>query len=357
MPQRVRSSSPRSASLIVALVIATGTLAQNIGINSDGAAAHASALLDVSVAALPANAKKGLLVPRMTTAQRNAIPTPAEALLVYDTSLNQFWYYDGVQWAAIATLGNLWSTTGNVGTLVIHSIGTTAGSTTMEFRVNDQRAAYMADAVTRTSFGHGAMPVATGTNSSAFGKDALQSLTSGNNNTALGASALRNLTTAGSNTAIGFEALHMNTGGRNTAVGYRALTANTSGTDSTAVGYLAFEQQPHGQLQHGRRLPDPALQYGQQQYGRGLERAPRQHQRQLEHGRGHAVPGQQPHRQPELGHGLRVPAGQHLWIGQQRHRPPSAPSEQFGPLQCGLRQGCARGQHRIVQHGGRHAQR
>ena len=240
MPQRVRSSSPRSASLIVALVIATGTLAQNIGINSDGAAAHASALLDVSVAALPANAKKGLLVPRMTTAQRNAIPTPAEALLVYDTSLNQFWYYDGVQWAAIANLGNLWSTTGNVGTLVIHSIGTTAGSTTMEFRVNDQRAAYMADAVTRTSFGHGAMPVATGTNSSAFGKDALQSLTSGNNNTALGASALRNLTTAGSNTAIGFEALHMNTGGRNTAVGYRALTANTTGTDNTAVGYLAL---------------------------------------------------------------------------------------------------------------------
>ncbi|MBK7084142.1 MAG: hypothetical protein IPH53_05555 [Flavobacteriales bacterium] len=105
MPQRVRSSSPRSASLIVALVIATGTLAQNIGINADGAAAHASALLDVSVAALPANAKKGLLVPRMTTAQRNAIPTPAEALLVYDTSLNQFWYYDGVQWAAIANLG------------------------------------------------------------------------------------------------------------------------------------------------------------------------------------------------------------------------------------------------------------
>ena len=35
---------------------------------------------------------KGILVPRMTTAQRTAITASATGLLVYDTSLQQFWY-------------------------------------------------------------------------------------------------------------------------------------------------------------------------------------------------------------------------------------------------------------------------
>lgn len=37
---------------------------------------------------------QGLLTPRMTTAQRTAIATPANGLMVYDTSLASFYYYD-----------------------------------------------------------------------------------------------------------------------------------------------------------------------------------------------------------------------------------------------------------------------
>lgn len=40
---------------------------------------------------------KGLLVPRMTTAQRDAIETPAQGLLIYNTTLSGFNYFD-VQW-------------------------------------------------------------------------------------------------------------------------------------------------------------------------------------------------------------------------------------------------------------------
>ncbi len=214
--------------------------AQNIGINADGSAPHASALLDVSVATLPANAKKGLLVPRMTTGQRTSIPVPAEGLLVYDTSLNQFWYFDGAQWMAIATLGNLWSTTGNTLTGVVDRLGTSPGSNTLEFRGNNERVAFMEAGTPRTSFGHRAMPIATGINNTALGKNTMENLTTGANNTAIGMNALRSLATASSNTAIGFEALNANNGPRNTAVGYRALTANTAGTDNTAVGYLAL---------------------------------------------------------------------------------------------------------------------
>ncbi|MBE0392938.1 hypothetical protein [Flavobacterium sp. PL002] len=48
----------------------------------------ATAVLDVS------STTKGMLTPRMTTTQRNAITTPANGLMVYDTTLKSFYYYD-----------------------------------------------------------------------------------------------------------------------------------------------------------------------------------------------------------------------------------------------------------------------
>lgn len=48
----------------------------------------ASSILDIT------STTKGMLAPRMTTAQRNAIVTPADALLVYDTDVKSFYYYN-----------------------------------------------------------------------------------------------------------------------------------------------------------------------------------------------------------------------------------------------------------------------
>ena len=47
----------------------------------------ATSILDIS------STTKGMLAPRMTTIQRNAITTPAESLMVYDTDLKMFYYY------------------------------------------------------------------------------------------------------------------------------------------------------------------------------------------------------------------------------------------------------------------------
>ena len=44
---------------------------------------------------------KGFLPPRMTTTQRNAIATPAEGLLVFDTTLHQSWQYQNGAWAEV----------------------------------------------------------------------------------------------------------------------------------------------------------------------------------------------------------------------------------------------------------------
>lgn len=43
---------------------------------------------------------QGLLPPRMTTTQREAISTPAEGLLVYDLTLHKLYCYDGSAWQA-----------------------------------------------------------------------------------------------------------------------------------------------------------------------------------------------------------------------------------------------------------------
>lgn len=43
----------------------------------------------------------GLLPPRLTTTQRDAISSPAEGLVVHNTSTNQFNYYNGSSWIAV----------------------------------------------------------------------------------------------------------------------------------------------------------------------------------------------------------------------------------------------------------------
>jgi hypothetical protein len=113
--------------LLLALFVAGKMAAQSFAINATGTAADASAMLDVS------STGKGLLIPRMTTAQRMAIASPAAGLVVYDNSLNQFYYYNGTAWTVIATgnATNYWTLSSsnlynNSGTNV--GIGTTAPS-------------------------------------------------------------------------------------------------------------------------------------------------------------------------------------------------------------------------------------
>lgn len=47
---------------------------------------------------------KGMLPPRMTTTQRNAISSPVEGLFVYNTTLNSLDYYDGGSWRSAGSV-------------------------------------------------------------------------------------------------------------------------------------------------------------------------------------------------------------------------------------------------------------
>lgn len=81
------------------LSVVINSFSQNVGINSTGAAPHTSAILDVD--ASPAF-NKGFAMPRLTTAQRLAIPSPVDGLQVYDTNLKDYYYCDGGVWDCVS---------------------------------------------------------------------------------------------------------------------------------------------------------------------------------------------------------------------------------------------------------------
>lgn len=73
--------------------LAVGVRAQSVGINTDGSVPDPSAILDVK------STDKGVLVPRMTAAQRTAIANPARGLLIFQTEpILAFCYYNGKAW-------------------------------------------------------------------------------------------------------------------------------------------------------------------------------------------------------------------------------------------------------------------
>lgn len=102
----------------ICLLSTVPALAQNVAINGTGAAPAASAMLDVSSTTM------GILIPRMSTAQRTAIAAPATGLEVYDTTTGTFWYYNGTVWVEQLN-GNIgWRLTGNTAAAA-NFIGTT----------------------------------------------------------------------------------------------------------------------------------------------------------------------------------------------------------------------------------------
>jgi hypothetical protein len=93
---------------LLAAILLTATTYAQIGINNENP--DASAALDIT------STTGGLLVPRMTETQRDAISPAATGLMIYQTDGTAgFYYYNGSSWA---TLGAATSPTYNIGDVV-----------------------------------------------------------------------------------------------------------------------------------------------------------------------------------------------------------------------------------------------
>ncbi|GAB3833427.1 hypothetical protein [Hymenobacter jeollabukensis] len=80
-----------TTTLLLFLLTAPVALAQSVGVGT--ASPDPSAALEVK------STSKGLLAPRMTAAQRTAISTPAQGLLVYQTDGTAgYYYFNGTSW-------------------------------------------------------------------------------------------------------------------------------------------------------------------------------------------------------------------------------------------------------------------
>jgi hypothetical protein len=91
--------------LLISFILISKSNAQ-IGIGTS--TPDKSAVLDVT------GTNRGFLAPRMNTAQRNAISSPAKGLMVFDNDSSYFFYYDGSAWKSLKTIAVLspWHRTG-----------------------------------------------------------------------------------------------------------------------------------------------------------------------------------------------------------------------------------------------------
>ncbi len=184
------------------LFLAFNTLQSQVGIGTE--TPEASSVLDIN------STSKGLLVPRMTQIQKNAIPNPATGLLLYQTDGTVgFYSYDGSNWLLLINNSSqgLYFGPGLGNGHNNLALGTSMGSGTGK---------------RNTAIGSRALENYSGTsfdNNTAVGYYALQKVTDGQQNTALGAETMFELTTGDHNTAIGAQTIINSTGSGNTALG------------------------------------------------------------------------------------------------------------------------------------------
>ncbi|MCB9331123.1 MAG: hypothetical protein H6574_08590 [Lewinellaceae bacterium] len=121
----------KKTTLSLFLLLSCFCLNAQVSINTDNSNPDPSAMLDVK------SIDKGILIPRMTAAERDAIAAPANGLLVYVTTDSAFYFYEGSTWAKIGRAG--WRLNGNAGTTDNTDFIGTTDTVPLNFKVNNAR--------------------------------------------------------------------------------------------------------------------------------------------------------------------------------------------------------------------------
>ncbi|MEZ4778851.1 MAG: tail fiber domain-containing protein [Flavobacteriaceae bacterium] len=254
------------------------TVNAQVGINT--ITPEASSILDVT------STNKGVLIPRMTEAQRIAISSPATGLLVYQIdNTDGFWYYDGSSWVSLSSSNAEFQSVGGV----VQNTTSTAtddfvfGSTSLEdlagtsddYKVlfDKSKGAFRAgyemstnwDDANRGNFsiGLGNGVRASGTASFASG---INSIASGNSATAMGSSsyALADYATAIGNQSFASGSYSVAIGNQPQAYGLGAISLGYNGVSNGYYSFAAgFQPYAYGDYSTGIGYNTEARSYGE----------------------------------------------------------------------------------------------
>jgi len=226
---------------IISFILLGYVLNAQVAISTDGSDPHESAMLQVK------SSDKGLLAPRMTTLQREAISNPAVGLLVFDTDTRTFWYRKLLSWKEIKQEDVSFITDADDDTRVM--VEFTPDEDLIRFAVggtevmrHNGRNLAMLNIGNSIFLGEGAGDNDDLTNNwNVFlGNYAGSFNTTGSSNTAIGGYALSENTVGGGNIAIGGNSFRLSDSGNyNVAVGYETDRNNTGGSKNTIIGYQA----------------------------------------------------------------------------------------------------------------------
>ncbi len=202
--------------------------AQSISFNEDGSAPDSSAMLDVS------STTQGVLIPRMTSTQRDAIAKPATGLLIFQTDNTAGFYMNlgttaAPNWQRLVTGGDTPA-----------DISDADGNTKIQTEENTNEDIIRFDAgnteVLRID-SESRLNVSNSRSSLFIGSAAGSSIGTGVQNSFLGYEAGTNNTSGGGNTFVGYRAGYVNANtSNNTFVGALSGDANNSGTDNVFMG-------------------------------------------------------------------------------------------------------------------------
>lgn len=251
------------------------SLSQGTGIGTDSP--HSSAELHVH------SKDKGVLLPRLDSAQMNAISSPLEGLLIYNTQSNRFMYWHSGQWTSanfsfVSSISDddndtRIETESNKDEDTIRFAANADGNNTYNgtddevaklsasgFSLKDSSYSYQIGSKPIIRIGNGNLGLgfnvgadftvqsnntfagasisqsATGSNNTAVGTGAGKSLTYGNFNTFLGADAGRSQKGGALSVAIGAYAGKNLNSGRNTMSGYNSAPNFRVGVDNLFIG-------------------------------------------------------------------------------------------------------------------------
>ena len=93
-----------------------------------------SSVTSTAILQLDSNSK-GFLLPRMTTAERDAISNPSTGLLIYNTTQNKINRWDGIEWGEVGGVG--WAANGNdIYNTNSANVGIGTGTSTLSYKLD-----------------------------------------------------------------------------------------------------------------------------------------------------------------------------------------------------------------------------